>query len=90
MIAIVLVTMGPGFRHGIQKIVKATADILGFQHEAEQASELDQGFLNRMISNAQSATSKTTHAAGGAYSASETEHTATNTVSYTNGAFIED
>ncbi|MFA6378512.1 MAG: hypothetical protein WCX16_01865 [Candidatus Omnitrophota bacterium] len=88
LIAIVLATMGPGFRRSVQQVVKSAADVLGFQADAEQASNLDQGFLNAQTSNTQTATTSVITEEQDNYAATETEHSNAQSAAYVNGAFI--
>jgi Flp pilus assembly pilin Flp len=90
LIALALAVMGPGFRRSIQKVVKGAADAIGFQHGAEQAAEPDKGFLNAMTSNAKTSTSGTEQQALNIYTATETQQTVMNSVTYTNGAFVNE
>lgn len=90
LIALALATMGPAFRRSIQKVVKSTADILGFQHDAEQASEPDKDFVNSQLANVKTTTSGTQQQASNIYEATETQQTVMNTVTYTNGAFVNE
>ncbi len=90
LIALALVAMSPAFRRSVQKVVKSTADIIGFQHEAEQASEPDEGFLNYQITNVKMTTNGTEHQASNVYVATEAQTTVTNTATLTNGAFVNE
>jgi len=90
LIAVVLAAMGPGFRRSVQQIIKSIADIVGFQSGAEQASDPDDGFLNMQRSNVQSFVNGSSYEAGGKYFSAETQETNTQSISYTNGAFIRD
>jgi Flp pilus assembly pilin Flp len=90
LIALALAVMGPGFRRSVQKVFKSVADIIGFQHDAEQASEPDKGFVNYQISNARTLTSGTEQQAFNIYEATEAQHTVVNSLTYTNGAFVNE
>lgn len=90
LIALALATMGPAFRRSVQKVFKGVADIIGFQHEAEQASEPDKDFVNSQIANIKTTASGTQQQVLNIYEATETQQTVMNTVTYTNGAFVND
>jgi len=88
LIAVVLATMGPGFRRSVQQVIKSVADVVGFQKDAEQASDLNAGFINAQNSNTRTSTSGSTSETQGQYVFDETESTNAQSITYTNGAFI--
>jgi Flp pilus assembly pilin Flp len=89
LIAIVLATMGPAFRRSVQQVVKSVADNIGFQAESEQASDPDAGFVNTQLSTSQTASSTDIRERGGNYFASETQQANMQSLTNTNGAFVE-
>jgi hypothetical protein len=90
LIALALATMGPAFRRSVQKVVKGAADVIGFQHDAEQASEPDKGFLNALTSNTKTTILRTEKQVADTYRADETQQTVMNSVVYTSGAFVSE
>lgn len=90
IIAVALVVMGPGFRWGIQNVLKSTADAIGFQSGSEQASNPDDGFLNSQISNLQTIKTDSLVEKGGKYQLGISEATRSQSISHTNGAFVRD
>lgn len=90
IVAVVLSAMGPGFRWSAQQVFKSTADVIGFQAGAEQASNPDEGFLNFQNSQSQTTSATSVAETGGSYSSTETESSVTQSTTYSNGAFIHD
>jgi len=90
LIAVALATMGPAFRRSVQKVFKGVADVMGFQHDAEQAAEPDKGFVNYQISNAETTASTAEHRVSNAYKKEEQEWTDVKSVTYTNGALVNE
>lgn len=86
LIAVVLAAMGPGFRRSIQQVMKSVADVIGFQAGAEQAAEPDKGFLNSLITHANTTVTKETIERAGVYRSTETQHTNMESATLVNGA----
>ena len=89
LIAIVLVTMGPAFRRSVQQVVKSTADNIGFQEGAEQASDVNAGFVNSQVSNTRATVVTNVAERAGFYNARERQTTRVQSATTTNGAFVE-
>jgi len=90
LIAIVLTTVGPGFRRSVQQVIKSVADVIGFQSDSEQAANVDEGFLNMQRSNVQTFVNGASYKTGGTLVSTEIQQSNMYSESYTNGAFIRD
>lgn len=90
LIALALAAMGPGFKRSVQKVFKGVADIIGFQRDAEQAAEPDEGFLNMQTANVKTSTSGSIEQAFNVYELSETQQTVANTITFSNGALVNE
>ena len=89
IIAIVLATMGAGFKRTIQKIVKSTADAIGFQSESEQAFNPDDGFLNSAETDVNATVDTFIDETQGSYSSVVEETIKVRTTALTNMGFTE-
>ena len=85
IIAIVLASMGTGFRRSVQSVIKEVADVMGFQHDAEQASDPENGYLVCATTDSDSfSTTQKTEATNALYATSIAGQTAINTQAITN------
>ncbi len=89
IIAIVLAAMGTPFKRTIQKIVKSTADAIGFQSESEQAANPDDGFLNLVGAEVNAISSTTIDEDQGEYASNVAETTTIRSNSQSNMGFTE-
>ena len=89
IIAIVFATMGVPFKRSIQRVVKSVSDELGFQADAEQASNLEKGFLNRQETNIATTSGLSSKATNEFLNSWTTETTHTDTNAFTNLGITE-
>ncbi len=89
IIAIVLVTMGTPFKRTVQKIIKSTADAIGFQGESEQAAEPDKGYLNSAKTDISTKSTTSIDEDQGSYTSVVEETSAMKSESLTNMGFSE-
>ncbi len=90
LIALVIGSMGTGFRRSIQRVFKEVADNLSWHSEGEQASDPEKGYMKQAVFTVDRQSTKTLSELSGVYTRTDTETTKTETASETFLGFQKD